>query len=82
MDAHEHPSVAAGQSFMVLETKPKQNIGTVLRCAVAFGVNTIVIIGSPKFGTHAAHGAQKFIPVLHFYYWVKSNLIMLLFFFT
>lgn len=63
---------ASARSFLVIEIKPKQNIGTILRCAVAFGIDALVVIGSHKFGTHGAHGAQKFIPVLHFYYWVSS----------
>ena len=64
-------SASAGQSYMVVEIKPKQNIGTILRCAVAFGIDRFIIIGSPKFGTHGAHGAQKFMTIMHFFYWVS-----------
>jgi coenzyme F420-reducing hydrogenase delta subunit len=71
--------VPVSMTYMVIETKCKQNIGTVVRCAVAFGIDTLVVIGSHKFGTHGAHGSQKFIRVMHFFYWVRLNLRFLIF---
>lgn len=45
------------------------NVGTSLRCAVAFRADAFVLVGSSKYSTHGAHGAQAHIPILHFYQW-------------
>lgn len=50
-------------------SKKGTSVGSVLRCASAFGATQLLIVGSPKFGTHGAHGAQNYIPIVHFYYW-------------
>ena len=55
--------------YVGIEVARNQNIGTVLRCAIAFGAEYLVIVGSNKFSTHGAHGAQKHIKILHFFYW-------------
>ena len=55
--------------FVCVETRRKKNIGTLMRCAVAFGASNIIIVGSPKYSTHGSHEAKKFIRVQHFYYW-------------
>lgn len=55
--------------ILALATNRGKNIGPVLRCAVGFGCSMIIIVGSPQYGTFGAHGAQKHIRVLHFYYW-------------
>lgn len=55
--------------YVVIETPTRsKNIGPALRCAVAFGATSICIYGHTTFSTHGAHGAQKHIPVIHFYY--------------
>lgn len=42
--------------FVAVEQSRGANIGTSLRCAVAFGADAFVIVGSSKFATHGAHG--------------------------
>eukprot|EP01041_Mallomonas_annulata_P007846 gene7846-16054_t len=54
---------------VAVEAYRRKNIGTILRCAVAFGAKYLFIIGSNKFSTHGAHGAQKYIEIIHFFYW-------------
>ena len=55
--------------IVCVETHRNKSIGTLMRCAVAFGASIIVIVGSPKFSTHGAYEAKKFIRVIHFFYW-------------
>jgi hypothetical protein len=55
--------------IVAVETNRRTNIGTILRCAVAFGADAMVIIGSKKYSTHGAHGAQSHVTILHFYDW-------------
>lgn len=55
--------------IVCIETHRNKSIGTLMRCAVAFGASMIVIVGSPKFSTHGAYEAKKFIRVIHFFYW-------------
>jgi hypothetical protein len=45
------------------------NLGTTIRCGVAFAVDHLVVVGSHKFGTHGAHGSHKYIDVMHYFYW-------------
>mmetsp|Transcript_6242 Transcript_6242/g.9414 ORF Transcript_6242/g.9414 Transcript_6242/m.9414 type:complete len:215 (+) Transcript_6242:37-681(+) len=59
-----------GLLYLAVETKSrKTNIGTILRCAVAFGCDALCIVGCNSFSTHGAHGSQSHISILHFYYW-------------
>lgn len=55
--------------ILAVETYRHRSIGTILRCASAFGATCIIVIGSPLYSTHGAHGAQNHIDVIHFYYW-------------
>lgn len=55
--------------IVCVETHRNKSIGTLMRCAVAFGASIIMIVGSPKFSTHGAYEAKKFIRVIHFFYW-------------
>ena len=55
--------------IVCVETHRNKSIGTLMRCAVAFGASMIIIVGSPKFSTHGAYEAKKFIRVIHFFYW-------------
>lgn len=55
--------------ILAVETHRHKSIGTLLRCASAFGASCIVVVGSPQYSTHGAHGAQNHIEVIHFYYW-------------
>mmetsp|Transcript_4381 Transcript_4381/g.4508 ORF Transcript_4381/g.4508 Transcript_4381/m.4508 type:complete len:226 (+) Transcript_4381:275-952(+) len=60
-----------GKSCFVaaIETYRRKNIGTILRCCVAFGAKVLFVVGSDKYSTHGAHGAQKYLEIIHFYYW-------------
>jgi hypothetical protein len=51
-----------------IETSKSNQIGTKVRCAVAFGCTMVCIIGNRKYCTPGSHGAQKFITIRHFYY--------------
>ena len=33
----------------------------------------IIVVGSPLFSTHGAHGAQKHIEILHYYTWLECS---------
>lgn len=55
--------------ILAVETFRHKSIGTLLRCASAFGASCIIVVGSPQYSTHGAHGAQNHIDVVHFYYW-------------
>ena len=55
--------------LVCVETHRKTNVGTIMRCAVAFGASLLVVVGSRTYSTHGAHEAKKFIQVIHFYYW-------------
>lgn len=55
--------------IVCIETHRNKSIGTLMRCAVAHGASLIIIVGSPKFSTHGAYEAKKFIKVQHFFYW-------------
>ena len=51
-----------------IDTSKSSQIGTKVRCAVAFGCSMVCIIGNRKYSTNGSHGAQKFIKIRHFYY--------------
>lgn len=55
--------------ILAVESHRHKSIGTYLRCASAFGAQTIAVVGSTQFSTHGAHGAQNHVQVVHFYYW-------------
>lgn len=51
-----------------IETSKSGQIGTKVRCAVAFGCTMVCIIGNRKYSTPGSHGAQKYASIRHFYY--------------
>uniref|UniRef100_K3WZH7 tRNA/rRNA methyltransferase SpoU type domain-containing protein n=1 Tax=Globisporangium ultimum (strain ATCC 200006 / CBS 805.95 / DAOM BR144) TaxID=431595 RepID=K3WZH7_GLOUD len=54
--------------YVVLSNKSsKQNLGTYLRTASAFGATQVVVVGSLRFGTHGSHRAHKYVDIVHFY---------------
>lgn len=55
--------------ILAVESHRHKSIGTYLRCASAFGAQTIAVVGSTQFSTHGAHGAQNHVQIVHFYYW-------------
>jgi hypothetical protein len=60
-----------GLLYVSIETTigKKSNVGTVLRCAVALGASALIVVGNKTFATHGAHGAQCYLPIIHFYTW-------------
>ncbi|RLN96693.1 hypothetical protein BBJ28_00006510 [Nothophytophthora sp. Chile5] len=64
------PRPDAVELYAVLSNKSgRQNMGTYLRTASAFGATQVVVGTSAhaRFGTHGAHRAQKYVDVVHFY---------------
>ncbi|RLN90018.1 hypothetical protein BBJ28_00006144 [Nothophytophthora sp. Chile5] len=64
------PRPGAVELYVVLSNKSgRQNMGTYLRTASAFGATQVVVGTSAhaRFGTHGAHRAQKYVDVVHFY---------------
>lgn len=55
--------------IVAVETHRNRSVGTLLRCAAAFGASEFAVVGSTQYGTHGAHGAQLHYTVTHFYYW-------------
>lgn len=43
----------------IFNPSPRNNLGTLIRCAAAFAVEEIVVVGVSKWSTHGAHGSQK-----------------------
>ncbi len=61
--------------FMIVAieiAKKHVSIGTLLRCACAFGAKEIIVVGCSVYSTYGAHGAQKHMPIRHFYTWVEA----------
>lgn len=47
--------------LVVANPSSKNNLGTLIRCAAAFGVEEVVVVGASKWSTHGAHGSHKVI---------------------
>lgn len=55
------------QIFLFLENPRKQNNwGPVLRCASAFGISTVVVVGFDKCSVEGSHGASKHVQMVAF----------------
>ncbi|CAI5734145.1 unnamed protein product [Hyaloperonospora brassicae] len=60
--------------YVVLSNKSgRQNLGTYLRTASAFGTTQVVVVGAERFGTHGAHRAQKYVDVVNFYDFAEAR---------
>lgn len=44
----------------------KHNIGTILRCATAFNVTSVCLVGSRQFNSFGSHGSDAHVHMLHF----------------
>jgi tRNA G18 (ribose-2'-O)-methylase SpoU len=44
----------------------KHNVGTLARCATAFGAESMILIGSRQFNTHGSHGSDVHVRFEHF----------------
>lgn len=50
----------AAVAYLVLENpSARNNLGTLIRCAAAFAVEEVVVVGASKWSTHGAHGSHK-----------------------
>lgn len=57
--------------FICTEVDRKLCIGTILRCATAFGAAEVVVIGGKHYSTHGSHGAHRRMLVRQFYRWTQ-----------
>ncbi|CAM9692211.1 unnamed protein product [Hapterophycus canaliculatus] len=49
-------------AYLVLgNPSTKNNLGTLIRCAAAFAVEEVVVVGATKWSTHGAHGSHKHV---------------------
>lgn len=37
----------------------KTNLGNLIRCAAAFAVQEVIVVGARRWSTHGAHGSHK-----------------------
>ena len=53
--------------FLYLENHSKKNnLGPILRCASAFGIQTVVVVGFAKCSVEGAHGASNHVQIIAF----------------
>jgi tRNA(Leu) C34 or U34 (ribose-2'-O)-methylase TrmL len=52
--------------FIVHNIAKKHNVGTIARCATAFGVRAIVLVGAKAYNTFGCKGASNHVDFLHF----------------
>eukprot|EP00890_Picochlorum_soloecismus_P001974 jgi/Picsp_1/2778/NSC_01005-R1_obp33pep like protein len=58
---------ASPECFLILyNVSKKHNIGTIARCATAFNVTAICLVGSRHFNTFGSHGSDAFVNMKHF----------------
>lgn len=59
--------------FLLLENpKKSNNLGPILRCAAAFAVTQVVLVGYDKCNTEGSHGASKHVDVVAFPVWEQA----------
>lgn len=51
--------MAAVAYLVVANPSAKNNLGTLIRCAAAFAVEEVIVVGASKWSTHGAHGSNK-----------------------
>ena len=52
--------------FLAHNVAKKHNVGTIARCCTAFGVKSLVLIGSREYNAFGAHGADGHVRFEHF----------------
>jgi tRNA G18 (ribose-2'-O)-methylase SpoU len=52
--------------FIVHNIAKKHNVGTIARCATAFGVKSVVLIGSKSYNTFGCKGASNHVDFVHY----------------
>mmetsp|Transcript_707 Transcript_707/g.4526 ORF Transcript_707/g.4526 Transcript_707/m.4526 type:complete len:223 (-) Transcript_707:3000-3668(-) len=64
--AGEHLARASPRCFVVVHAVSKShNVGTIARCATAFDVEEVWIVGSDKYRTFGSHGAADHVRWMH-----------------
>lgn len=54
-------------TYLILENNKKSNnLGPVLRCAVAYGISTVIAIGFSQCSVQGSHGASKHVTIVAF----------------
>ena len=54
-------------SFLILfNISKRHNVGTLLRCAAAFRVEEVLLVGASGYNTFGSHGADAHVRLLHF----------------
>ena len=71
LTAQTGPSSQAGDVlpemyFIVHNVSKKHNVGTLARCATAFGVKTVVLIGSKNYNTFGCQGASNHVDFTYY----------------
>ncbi|CAM9225885.1 unnamed protein product [Choristocarpus tenellus] len=51
----------------------RNNLGNLIRCAAAFAVEEICVVGANKWSTHGAHGAHKHVRYTTFHDWTSAG---------
>eukprot|EP00904_Undaria_pinnatifida_P014106 jgi/Undpi1/9826/HiC_scaffold_27.g12280.m1 len=58
--------------LVVANPSSRNNLGTLIRCAAAFGVEEVVVVGESKWSTHGAHGSHKHVKYRCFGDWESA----------
>ena len=60
------PSFDPACYFIVHNIAKKHNVGTIARCATAFGAREVVLIGSKQYNAFGSHGADAHVAFSHY----------------
>lgn len=52
--------------LIIANPKKSNNLGPIVRCAAAFGVSQIILVGYEKFATDGAHGSHRHVRTIAF----------------
>ena len=52
--------------FLVHNIAKKHNVGTIARCATAFGVRSVVLIGAKSYNTFGCKGSSNHVDFVHY----------------
>jgi hypothetical protein len=62
-------TTAGGVVILAIENPSNLGLGSIIRCAAAFRVDEVFIIGNKSYCTHGAHGAHRYVRQSHFHTW-------------
>ncbi|GAX86423.1 hypothetical protein CEUSTIGMA_g13833.t1 [Chlamydomonas eustigma] len=73
LDPKEHASTSGNDQdggpdcYVILHSVAKRhNVGTIARCATAFGVKEMCLVGSRQFNTFGSHGSDAYVDIGHY----------------